>query len=138
MSSGVGTSIIASTRHGSVMATKTALTEQTKMSQGVEQSCNANQINLHARMESSVSQPLPSVQVIQSVPTTATRLAAQHLLSRVTRQLNSTALAMAKCASRSAKSAMGRTIVGDGKMSLNRVVASMSAQQIMEVVTSYA
>ena len=92
MSSGVGTNIIASTRfdnhqqwksvqfhqkkytrHGFVMVIKTALTEQTKMSQGgfvetkknkrkvidywslvgVEQSCNANRINLHAPMQNS-------------------------------------------------------------------------------------
>ena len=122
------------TRHGFVMVIKTAQTEQTKMSQGgfvetkknkrkvidywplvgVEQSCNANQINLHAPMQNSeflsrslvddlfwrlilgmrsklklivnlfplwlwifhlgVFQPLPSVQVIQSAPTIATRL----------------------------------------------------------------
>jgi hypothetical protein len=108
------------------------------MSQGAERSCNANLINLIALMENGVFLPLPSVQVIQSVPTTATRLAAQALPSLATAQLNLTALEMARCVCHSGKFATGRTIAGAGKTNPSRAVESMSALQIMEAATSFA
>jgi len=127
MSSAAGTSTIAFIRPGFVTVTKIVQMAQMRMSQGVEQNYNVNKTNLPAQITSSVFQPRLSVQDILSAPIIATRLIVQLLSSLAIPQLNLTALAMGKCVFQPGKYAMGQTIAVVGKMSLSRVVVSMSA-----------